>query len=169
MPDPKYKGRCIQLVTPSLDQAKRYEKLAEKAGTPLSKYLLSIIEEALADRSESPHAKISESMRAIAEENRKLKEDNRILSLLVEKYEKESKQREQAAFLDDGFQGERQISFEIAAVLRRGATHDYQLLEALGIGPEDKELIRAVHKQLEVLELHGLITKEKGGWKWIRK
>ena len=108
-------------------------------------------------------------MLALKEENHKLKEENRIMGLLVEKYENETRHREQATFLDEGFQGERQISSEIVAVLRRGATHDYQLLEALGIGVQDTDNIRAVHKQLEVLELHGMITKDRKGWKWIRK
>jgi len=143
--------------------------LAEKAGVTLSKYLIGVIDEALVERSESPRTRISESMLALKEENHKLKEENRIMGLLVEKYENETRHREQATFLDEGFQGERQISSEIVAVLRRGATHDYQLLEALGIGVQDTDNIRAVHKQLEVLELHGMITKDRKGWKWIRK
>lgn len=166
MPDPRYKGRVIQLVTQSTSQTRKYEKLADKAGVPLSKYLLSVIENAL---DEKPKTRISDSMRAMAEKNRTLEEENRILTLLVEKYEKESKQREQATFLDENFRGERNISSEIVAVLRRGAIHDYQLLEALNVGPQDVDLMRAVRKQLETLELHGIITKEKRGWKWVRK
>jgi hypothetical protein len=50
MPDPRYKGRCIQLIAPTTAQVRKYEDLAEKAGIPLSKYLLSIIEDALAEK-----------------------------------------------------------------------------------------------------------------------
>ena len=84
MPPIQYKGRVIQLIAPTAADVERYQKLAENAGAPLSKYLL--------------------------------------------------------------------------AVLRRGPSHDYQLLEALGIQPSDRDLMRAVNEQLELLELHGVIT-----------
>ncbi len=160
MPDPKYKGRCIQLITPTTTQAKKYESLAEKAGVPLSKYLLSIIEDALAEK---PKPRTSD--RALREEVLKLREDNHLLRLLVEKNEKEVREREQSAFLDPSFTGERNISSEITAVLRRSPTHDYQLLDALGIDPQGP-LVQAVQKQLATLEMHGYITKNSRGWQW---
>jgi hypothetical protein len=170
MPDPRYKGRCIQLITPNIKQAEKYQKLAEKAGVPCSKYLLSIIEHALAEnKSATPKAKLSEGMKELREENHKLREDLRLMTLMAQRAKEEVQQVRQAAFLDDRFQGERQISGEILAVLRRGSTHDYQLLEALDINPQDSVMVRTVHKQLEVLELRGLISKDRRGWRWKGK
>ena len=169
MPSAKYRERCIQLITPTAAQAKKYHNLAEKAGVPLSKFLLSVIEDALVDKTKDPRAKLSQGMKELREENHNLREQLRIQSLLVSKFEQEVRQLRQAAFLDDDFEGERGLDSTIAAVLRRNATHDYRLLEVLGIDPQDAQQVRAVHKQLEVLELHGLITKDRQGWRWIGK
>jgi hypothetical protein len=46
MPPIQYKGRVIQLIAPTAADVERYQKLAENAGAPISKYLLSVIEAA---------------------------------------------------------------------------------------------------------------------------
>lgn len=86
-----------------------------------------------------------------------------MLRLIVEKRDEEARTREMMASLEP--EGERNISAEIAAVLRRSPTHDDQLLDALGLEPHDP-LVRAVHEQLANLELHGYITKTRRGWQW---
>jgi len=169
MPAAKYRGRSIQLITPTLGQAQKYQKLADDAGVPLSKFLISVIEDALIDKATIPKAKLSQGMKELREENHELRERLRIQSLLVSKFEQEVRQLRQAAFLDEQFDGERAIDSTILAVLRRGPIHDYRLLEVLGIDPKDTNQVRAVHKQLEVMELHGEITKDRQGWRWLGK
>jgi len=169
MPAAKYRGRCIQLITPTLGQAQKYQKLADEAGVPLSKFLISVIEDALVDKATIPRTKLSQGMKELREENHELREQLRIQSLLVNKFEQEVRQLRQAAFLDEQFEGERNIDSTIAAVLRRGPTHNYRLLEILGVDPKDADRVKAVHKQLEILELHGLITKDRHGWRWLGK
>jgi DNA-directed RNA polymerase subunit F len=108
-------------------------------------------------------------MKELREENHELREQLRIQSLLVNKFEQEVRQLRQVAFLDEQFEGERNIDSTIMAVLRRGPTHDYKLLEILDVDPKDADQVRAVYKQLEILELHGLITKDRRGWRWLGK
>jgi len=167
MPSPRYKGRRVELICPSVGQLKKYQELAEKAGVPLSKFLLNVIEQGLDERKD-PRAKLGESMRDLKEENHELREQLRIQSLLAEKFEKEVRKLQQTVFLDDSFQGERAIDQRIVAVLKRGRIHDYRLLEVLDVDPKDLDEVRAVHRQLEVLELQGFITKDANGWRWKR-
>jgi hypothetical protein len=169
MPGPQYRGRTIQLVCPSLQQAKKYQIMAERAGVPLSKFLLSVIEDGLAEKMSIPRARLSQESKELLEENQKLREELRVANLLVSKYEKELRKVQQAAFLDESFGGERVLDARIIETLLRGPFHDYRLLEILGIGQDDKAQIQAVQRQLEVLELHGLIKKTIKGWQWIKK
>jgi len=88
MPAAKYWGRCIQLITPTVGQAQKYQKLAEDAGVPLSKFLIAVIEDALTDKAGSPRARHSQGMKEPREENHELREQLRIQSLLVSEFEK---------------------------------------------------------------------------------
>lgn len=169
MPGPQYKGRIIQLVCPSLQHAQKYQALAEKAGAPLSKFLLSVIEDSLAEKALIPKARLSQDSRELLEENHKLHEDIRVMNLLLEKYERELRKVQQAAFLDENFEGERILDARIIEALTRGPLHDFRLLEVLSIGQDEKGQIQAVQRQLEVLEMHGFIKKGNLGWQWIKK
>lgn len=163
--------RYIYLYCTSQAQRNKLENLAEKAGTSLSKFLLNIIEEAISEQARAPpRVKVSESLKALEMEVEQLREESRLNSMLLKKYETENRRlRDAANFSNESFEGERRLDAEILAVIRRAPTHDYRLLDVLGTGPQDTEQIKAVHKQLEVLELHGLIRKEKQGWRWLGK
>jgi len=43
MPPIQYKGRVTQLIAPTAADVERYQKLAENAGAPISKYLLAVL------------------------------------------------------------------------------------------------------------------------------
>jgi hypothetical protein len=170
MPGPQYRGKIIQLICPSLQQAKKYQVMAEKAGVPLSKFLLSVIEDGLAEKTAIPRARLSQESKELLEENHELREELRVANLLVSKYEGELRQLQQAAFLGESFEGERVPDARIIEALLRGPFHDYRLLEILwGIGQGEKDQIQAVQRPLEVLELHELIKKTNKGWQWIKK
>jgi len=169
MPGPQYKGRCLQLICPSPQQAKKYQVLAEKAGVPLSKFLLSVIEDALAEKQSIQVPRLSQESKELLEENHKLREELRVMNLLVSKYQREITKFQQAPFLDEDYEGERVLDARIIEALTRGPIHDFRLLEVLSIEQGDKEGIQAVQRQLEVLEMHGFITKGGRGWQWIKK
>jgi hypothetical protein len=169
MPGPQYRGRIIQLVCPSLQHAKKYQALAEKAGAPLSKFLLSVIEDGLAEKILIPKPRFSQDSRELLEENHKLRDEIRLMNLLQEKYERELRKAQQAAFLDENFEGERVLDVRIIEALTRGPLHDFRLLEVLSIGQDEKDQIQAVQRHLEILEMHGFIKKGGRGWQWLKK
>jgi len=166
-PDPE---RYIYLYCSSQEQKKKLEEMARKADAPLSKYLLNIIEEAISREARvAPRDRVSEDMRALEDELQKLRDESRTNEKLLPKYEAENRRLREAAKFADGFEGERQLDAELIAMLQRGPAHDYRLLEILGIDPGDSIQVAAVQKQLQVLELHGLIKKGPRGWQWLKK
>ena len=165
-PDPE---RYIYLYCSSQEQKKKLEEMARKADAPLSKYLLNIIEEAISQHQAKPRVKLSEKMKLMEEELQRLKEEAKTNEKLLQKYEAENHRLREAAKFTDDFEGGRRLDAELIATLQRGPAHDYRLLEILGIDPQDTAQVAAIQKQLQVLEMHGLLSKGPRGWQWRKK
>jgi predicted transcriptional regulator len=166
---PEY-NRYVYIYCSSVDQKKKFQELAGKTGTPLSKFLLTVIEEAISQQARAaPRERASESMRALEEELQKLREESRLNEKLLKKYEAENRRLREVAKFGDDFEGERRLDAELITTLQRGPAHDYRLLEILGIEPGDTVQAAAVQKQLQILEMHGLISKGPRGWTWSKK
>ena len=163
-------SRYIYLYCSSPEQKKKFQELADKTGAPLSKFLLNVIEEAISQQSRTaPREKVSENIRALEDELQKLRDEGQLNEKLLKKHEAENRRLREAAKFSDGYEGERQLDAELIATLQRGPAHDYRLLEILGIDSSDSAQVAAVQKQLQVLELHGLIKKGPRGWQWRKK
>ena len=165
-PDPE---RYIYLYCSSQEQKKKLEDMARKADAPLSKYLLNIIEEAISQHQAKPRVKLSQNMKATEEELARFREEAKTNESLLRRYEAENRRLREAAKFTDDFQGERRLDVELITTLQRGPAHDYRFLEVLGIEQGDSVQVVAVQKQLQILEMHGLIKKGPRGWQWTKK
>jgi len=165
MPD---KSRYVYLYLPSAEDKARWDKLAKDAGLPLSKFVIAVFENALAEESDfKPRGELVKEIGKLRSENKELREDIRQKKIVMEKYENELKRYRSEAFLEDQFEGVRKYSKPIIDILKRGATVDsYKLLEELGIDLKDTDLVSAVSTQLEELESYGLVTNTSRGWRW---
>jgi predicted DNA-binding protein len=166
MPD---KSRYVYLYLPSAGDKARWDSLAKEAGVPLSKFVIEVVESALAENSDfKPRGELVKEIGKLRGENKELRDDLKQKKIVLEKYENELKRYRSEAFLDDSFKGVRKYSTQIIKILKRGATVDsYKLLEELGIDPKDPDLVSAVSKQLEDLEAYGLVANTSRGWRWI--
>jgi len=166
MPD---KSRYVYLYLPSAQDKARWEKLAEEAKIPLSKYVIEVFESALAEESDfKPRGELVKEVGTLRSENKELRDDLKQKKIVLEKYENELKRYRSEAFVDDQFEGARKYNKEIIAILKHGVTVDsYKLLGELGIDPKDSDLVKAVSRQLEDLEAYGLIASTPRGWRWI--
>jgi predicted DNA-binding protein len=166
MPD---KSRYVYLYLPSAEDKARWDGLAKEAGVPLSKFVIEVVESALAENSDfKPRGELVKEIGKLRGENKELRDDLKQKKIVLEKYENELKRYRSEAFLDDRFKGVRKYSTQIINILKRGTTVDsYKLLEELGIDPKDSDLVSAVSKQLEELEGYGLVTNTSRGWRWI--
>jgi hypothetical protein len=161
--------RYVYIYCSSPEQKKKFQELADQAGAPLSKFLLNIIEGAISEHQARPKVKLSENMKALEEELVRLREEAKTNELLLQRFESENRRLREASKFSDDFEGDRHLDLELISTLQRGPAHDYKLLEMLGIDPQDTVQMASVQKQLQILEMHGLVSKSPRGWAWRRK
>ncbi len=144
-------------------------KLAKKARTPLTKFIIGIVDGVLDEEEEfKPRREVVREMETLKAENKILRDDLRQKIIVLEKYENELKRYRSQAFLGEDYQGMRRYSKELVEILKsRGFVDSYRLLEDLGIDPRESDLVKAVSTQLEELEGYGMIKPEAKGWRWI--
>jgi chorismate mutase len=166
MPD---KSRYVYLYLPSAADKARWESLADKAGVPLSKFVIEVVENALAEESDfKPRGELVKEVGRLRSENKELRDDLKQKKIVLDKYETELRRYRNEAFIEDKFEGVRKYSKELISILKQGGVTDsYSLLEKLGIDPNNIDLVKAVSKQLEELEEFGLVSSTQRGWRWI--
>jgi predicted DNA-binding protein len=162
------KSRYVWLYLPSKADKERWQALADKARTPLSTFVIEIVESTLAENEEfKPRREMVKELDALRKEVKALHNDLRQKNIVLERYEAELKRYRSQVFLEDEFQGVRRYSKELVEVLKaRGSMDSYRLLEALGIDPRESELVKAVSHQLEELEEYGMVEATPRGWRW---
>ena len=104
----------------------------------------------------------------LREENRKQREELKLKTLVLEKYETELFKLKHKAFSKPKeFDGVRLYSEELVEILKRGRiVNGHEILKDLSIDPEDSESVKLVSNQLENLQGFGLIKETANGWKW---
>lgn len=142
--------------------------MADEAQSPLSKFIIEIVERTLAENEEfRPRREMTKELESVKNENKKLREDLRQKDIVIERYESELKRYRSEIFLSPSFEGVRRYSKELVEILKAGNHIDsYRLLEALNIDPRESELVQAVSHQLEELEEYGMVKPEGRGWRW---
>jgi hypothetical protein len=163
------KSRYVYLYLPSTEDKTRWGDLAKEAGLPLSKFIIGIVEDALAEESDfRPRGKLVKEIAAQRDEIKTLREEIKLKSIVLDKYENELKRYRSAAFVEEKFEGARKYTHDIVDILKRGKVIDsYRLLEELHIDPRDSDLVKGVSTQLENLEAYGLVTSTQRGWRWV--
>ena len=87
---------------------------------------------------------------------------------MVEKLERELRRYRAEPFLEPDFKGVRRLDRELVETLRdSGVLSNEEVLSKLGIDPREHEAVKAVSKQLEILESYGLVQPTPRGWRWI--
>ena len=165
-PDPT---RYTYVYHPSRPHKERWEKLAAKAHTSLSKFIIGIVDGVVDEEEEfKPRQEAVREMEVLKAENKSLRDDLKQKEIVLERYEAELKRYRSQSFLEEDYQGMRRYSKELVEILREhGQMDSYRILEALGIDPRESDLVKAVSKQLEELEGYGMIKTDGRSWKWI--
>ena len=144
-------------------------KLAKKARTSLSKFIIGIVDSVIDEDEEfKPRREVVREIETLKTENKALRDDIRQKIIVPDKYESELKRYRSQAFLGEDYQGVRRYSKELVEILKsRGFVDNYGLMEDPGIDPRESDLVKAVSMQLEELEGYSMIKPEGKGWRWI--
>ena len=164
------KKRAIYVYLPSQKMAEEWKKRADKAASSISKFVIDRVEDSL--RTEDGEGYLNrlelvKKLDAQDEELKQLRTDNRLLKKLVENLDNEAKKLRAQPFLDDSFKGIRRYNQELLTILKEGGSYSgEELLTKLNIDVSETDLVKAVDKQLELLETYGLVEYVGRGWKW---
>ncbi len=163
------KSRYIWLYCRSKAQKDEWQALAGKANTPLSVWCTSIIEERIAEEEDHrPRHKIVKELESLKADNKALRDDLRQKEVVLQRYEAELRRYRAEPFQAEAFKGVRTFSKELVDILKaRSHVGSYEILELLGIRPDESQAIKAVSKQLEELEKFNLVKADGKGWQWI--
>ncbi|OPX77808.1 MAG: hypothetical protein A4E45_01752 [Methanosaeta sp. PtaB.Bin039] len=159
------KTRYSYIYHPSRPHKERWEKAAAKAHSPLSKFVVEIVDSYL-DAEFQPR-ELAREAEALRKENRALRDELRQKSILVERYEADLRRYRSAPWNQDSFTGYRMLNDDLISLLRtRGWVDGPTILNELGVTRDESELAKAVERQLEGLQDFGVIKREGAGWRW---
>jgi hypothetical protein len=162
-------SRYVHVYMPSDADKARWIALAKKAKTPLSKWVIEIVESTLAENEEfQPRREMMKELETLRKDAKILRDELRQKSIVIDRYEEELKRFRSQAFLGD-FRGFRSYSKELVDILKsKGYVDSYRLLEHLGIDPRESDQVKAISAQLEELEAYGFVKPDGKGWQWIQ-
>ena len=162
-------ARYTYVYHPSREHKERWKKLAAKARTPLSRFIIATVDGVVDENEEfKPRREIVRDVETLRQENRALNEDLHRKDILLNRYESELKRYRAAPWIEDT-PGIVQMSQDLIRILKaRGTIESGRLLEELGIDQRETDLAKAILKQLESLAAFGAVGQDKSGaWKWL--
>jgi hypothetical protein len=166
MPRPSHFSRQFLIYLPTEKDLDNWKELAKAAGISLNKYIYEMVERGRVEA--LPRTDLIKEISELREENQKQREELKLKSLVLEKYETELFKFKHESFLQPEFQGTQQFSEALVNLLKKGRTYSGQeLLKSLNIDPKDSEAVRIVHGQLQILQDFKLIEEIVTGWRWI--
>ena len=166
MPRPSHYNRQFLIYLPTEKDLDNWKELAKAAGISLNKYIFEMVERGRVEA--EPRTDLIKEISDLREENQKQREEIKLKSLVLEKYETELFKFRHESFLQPEFQGTQQFSEALVNLLKKGRAYSGQdILKSLNVDPKDSEAVRIVHRQLQILQDFKLIEEGVTGWKWI--
>jgi predicted transcriptional regulator len=165
------KERAIYVYLPSVEMAEEWKRRAEKAGVSISRFVIERVEDSIrreeGEEGYLSRAELIKRLKEAEEEIKRLRSENNLLKKLVENLDSELKRYRAKPFAEESFEGVRRFDRELINLLKKGGTYsDEEIFAHLNIDPADAELVKAVGKQLEILEEYGLVEYTGRGWRW---
>jgi hypothetical protein len=151
-------GKILEISLPSEETKRQIQEEAERRKCTASKYILTLFEESRRPASPSAGPEIEH----LRQENRKMEVDLKGKDLLLSKQEAELRKLRGSAFLHSSWDAD--IDSDLLKALKAGPIHDHKLLDHLGA--TDQDAMRAISRQLQILETAGFIARTARGWCW---
>ena len=141
---------------------------SRKFNTSLNNYIIEMIERGRRSDEGASRAEISKELSDLKGENRKLREELKLKSLLLERQETELYKLRFQSFGTFEETGTRAMDVELVKLLKRGQTlSGHEILTELNIDPRDSEAVKLARNQLDTLQRYGLAKETQKGWQWL--
>lgn len=161
--------RRVDVYLDSLNQKKRWTKLADDADLSLSKFVQICVEYALSQGGPDfiEAGGVAEEIQDLKDDLREKESTIKEKDMVIEKLRTELKQHQTQPFTEDEFEGRRRFDTDLIDILQNsGKIHSEEMLRQLDVDPQNTELIQAVQAQLDQLEQYGLVEETVHGWQW---
>jgi predicted DNA-binding protein len=166
------KKRAVYVYLPSIEQKERWENYAKECGTSVSKFVVEHVENSLRqeeDPSYKSRGELFREVREFKEQFDKVTREKRVLNIALERLEAELRRYRAQPFLEGNFVGIRRYQKELIDTLKNSIViSSDDILSRLGIDFSEHEAVRSISKQLENLEIYGLVRSTPRGWKWVK-
>lgn len=169
MQNEKMKNR-VYLYPETEEMKARWKAAADEKFMSLSKYLVYVIEDALEEDSQNEEFnKVKFEMAQKMDENKKLKQEIIRLNKVLSQQEEEIRRFQNKSFLDVDFDGARRMYFNLIDLLRNseGPVPMEDIITGMNIEFNDSDSIKALSKQLEILNDANLIQYAGNAWRWV--
>ena len=156
------------IYPPSKQVLEDWRTASKEFGTSLNNYIIEMVEKGRRSDEGAPRAELSRELSDLKTENRKLREEVKLKSLLIERQETELYKLRFESFGNVEDTGTRAMDAELVKLLKRGHTlTGHEILKELNIDPRDSEAVKLVQNQLQTLQRYGLVKETERGWKWL--
>jgi hypothetical protein len=156
------------IYPPSKEKLEEWRVESKNFGTSLNNYIIEMIERGRRSDEGTSRAEISKELSDYKGENRKLREEIKLKSLLLERQETELYKLRFQSFGNVEDAGTRAMDAELVKLLKRGRIlSGHEILNELNIDPRDSDAVKLVKNQLEALQRYGLAKETQRGWQWL--
>jgi hypothetical protein len=156
------------IYPPSKQVLEDWRAASKQFGTSLNNYIIEMVERGRRSDEGVPRADLSREVSDLKTENRKLREELKLKSMLIERQETELYKLRFESFGNAEETGTRAMDNELVILLKRGRTlSGHEILAELNIDPRDSEAVKLVQNQLRTLQRYGLVKETQGGWQWL--
>ncbi len=175
--------RAITIYAPSEKIKENWYALAKKHGMSVSNYVFDIVENHIQNENEfttrrdlvlkirdtekqgSTYVKHIERLQS---ENAELQKKIDLLNMLADRYEKQLQEYRNKTFIENGtFEGVREFEQKLIEIFKKKSSiAEDEIIDLLHISPKDVDTLKAISRQVELLEEYGVIEKIRGGWRW---
>jgi len=164
MPDPK---RYLYVYCRSRSQCEAIKRAAKEKRVAVSRFLLSIIEDGLNPDNHATSPETVAEVEALREKVDQMTRDLRDRDMQIDTIRAEKRRLHDTMFGTERGSDIASVDVDLLTTLSQGPVSTRGLLSAMGIDPGDVDQVRTVSRQLEALELTGLVKRSSQGWQWI--
>lgn len=168
--------RAITIYAPSQEIKENWYKIAKEEGMSVSNYIMEIIDKHIQEnKGISTKYDILKKINDLEKQNVILRNENAelqkktdMLNMLVERYENQLQKYRNKTFIEnDKFEGFREYQQNLINLFKqRTSVAEDEIIDLLHIDPKDVETLKAISKQIDLLQDYGVIEKIRGGWRW---
>jgi hypothetical protein len=165
------KERCIWVYLPSFEMLNQWNEMAKNTQMSLSKFVIEHVNNSLQQEQNkegySSRAELLDDMKKLQDENKDLYKKIKMYESLVMKLEEENRGYRTKPFLEDNYDVDREFEKDLVTLfITRNEVRKEDIYEHLGIKTRDADKVKAIKKQIEILERYGLLKDIGGKWRW---